>query len=135
VSDAHPEREIVGQHRALDALFAAVRESFEREGASLTRALARLEEALEVHFLQEDELYYPALWSVRPEQRGRLEACIAKHPDFRARLRDLSGRASRGEIGGAHQVFEAMAEDFRRHEVHEEQLLRDLEGELPAPHG
>jgi hemerythrin len=129
VAERRPELEIVGEHRALDALFATARESFRQEGNALVRALARLEEAMEVHFAQEEELYYPALWSVRPAHRGELEACVTKHPDFRGRLRDVQDRASRGETSGAHLVFEAMVEDFRRHEVHEEQVLRELEAE------
>jgi hypothetical protein len=93
-------------------------------------SLARLQEALEVHFLQEDELYYPAIWALRPGQRERLEACVAVHHQFRDLLRDLCGRATRGELAGALQVFEALAEDFRRHEVREEEVLHALDREL-----
>jgi hypothetical protein len=54
------------------------------------------------------------------------------HQQFRDLLRDLGGRATRGEIEGALQVFEALAEDFRRHEVREEEVLHDLDRELAA---
>ena len=126
------EREVVEQHRRLDTLFSAVRENFvaERGPAALSSSLGRLQEALEVHFLQEDELYYPAIWALRPEQKARLEACVAVHQQFRDLLRDLEGRTTRGELAGALQVFEALAEDFRRHEVREEEVLHDLDREL-----
>lgn len=129
MADEPLEREVVDQHRRLDALFAAVRESFasERGDAALSASLGRLEEALEVHFLQEDELYYPALSVLRPEQKARLQACVAAHQRLRDLLHDLGGRAARGERAGAIQAFEALAEDFRRHEVHEEEVLHDLD--------
>lgn len=128
------EREVVAEHRRLDALFAAVREAFvaRRGGAALSLAIDRLQEALEVHFLQEDELYYPSLWTLRPGQRTRLEACVSVHGQLRGLATDLGGRAARGELDGALQVFEALAEDFRRHEVREEEVLHELEGELAA---
>lgn len=129
MADEPLEREVVDQHRRLDALFAAVRESFasERGDAALSASLGRLEEALEVHFLQEDELYYPALSALRPEQKARLQACVAAHQRLRDLLHDLGGRAARGERAGAIQAFEALAEDFRRHEVREEEVLHDLD--------
>jgi iron-sulfur cluster repair protein YtfE (RIC family) len=132
MSEERLEREVIEQHRRLDELFSAVREAFvaQRGGAELSLSLARLQEALEVHFLQEDELYYPAIWTLRPEQRARLEACVAVHQKFRDLLRDLGGRATRGEFAGAIQVFEALAEDFRRHEVREEEVLHELDREV-----
>ena len=134
MGDEGLERDVIEQHRRLDALFAAVRESFaaERADAALSASLGRLEEALEVHFLQEDELYYPAIQALRPEQRARLQACIAAHQRLRDLLHDLGGRAARGERAGAIQAFEALAEDFRRHEVREEEVLHDLDRALEA---
>lgn len=132
MTDAPLEREVIEQHRRLDVLFAAVRESFvsQRGDAALSASLGRLEEALEVHFLQEDELYYPAISALRPEQKERLQTCVSAHRKLRDLLHDLGGRAARGERAGALQVFEALAEDFRRHEVREEELLHALESEL-----
>jgi hypothetical protein len=126
-------QEVVAEHRRLDALFAAVREAFvaRRDAAAVSRAIERLQEALELHFLQEDELY-PSLWALHPGGRARLEACVAEHRHLRGLTTDLGGRAVRGELAGAVQVFEALAEDFRRHEVREEEALRDLEREPAA---
>ena len=135
MTDERLEREVVEQHRRLDALFTAVRESLvaERGASALSASLGRLEEALEVHFLQEDELYYPAIGALRPEQKARLQACVAAHRHLRNQLRDLDGRAARGERAGALQVFEALAEDFRRHEVREEEVLHDLDLDRSGP--
>jgi iron-sulfur cluster repair protein YtfE (RIC family) len=132
MTDEPLEREVIEQHRRLDALFAAVRESFvaQRGDSALSASLGRLEEALEVHFLQEDALYYPAISALRPEQKARLQVCIAAHQRLRDLLHDLGGRAARGERAGALQAFEALAEDFRRHEVREEEVLHDLDRAL-----
>ena len=126
------EREVIAEHRRLDALFSAVRAGFvaKREAPELSARLRELREALEVHFRQEDELYYPVLSALRPEHRGRLEACVAVHAQFRELLSDLADRAAHGELPGAVRLFEALAEDFRRHEVREEEVLRDLGGEV-----
>jgi len=134
MAEEHLEHEVIEQHRRLDALFSAVREAFiARSGASaLSLSLTRLHEAIEVHFLQEEELYYPSIWALRPQQRARLEACVAVHQQFRELLRDLDGRATRGEVAGAAQVFEALAEDFRRHEVREEGVLHEIDHEVAA---
>jgi hypothetical protein len=85
-----------------------------------------------VHFLQEEELYYPSLWTLRPAERARLEACIAAHPRLRDLAADLAGRAAGGEVAGALQAFEALAEDFRRHEVREEAVLHELDAAIAA---
>ena len=132
MADEPLEQEVIEEHRRLDALFSAVRGVFiaKRGSRALAASLSRLHEALEVHVLQEEELYYPVLWSLRPHQKATLEACVAMHQRFRELLHDLDGRTTRGELAGAVQVFEALAEDFRRHEVREEGLLHELEREL-----
>jgi hypothetical protein len=127
------EREVVAEHRRLDGLFAAVRAGFVamRQAQELPTRLRELCEALEKHFLQEEKLHYPALTGLSSEQRARLEACVAVHAQFRESMNDLNARATGGELAGAGRVFEALAEDFRRHEVREEEVLRELGGELP----
>ena len=73
-----------------------------------------------------------AIQALRPEQKARLQACIAAHQRLRDLMHDLGGRAARGERAGAIQAFEALAEDFRRHEVREEEVLHDLDRTLDA---
>jgi hypothetical protein len=88
-----------------------------------------------VHFLQEDQLYYPSICALRPEQRAELQAVIATHQHLRDRLVDLEGLTARADYAGASRAFEALAEDFRRHEVREEELLHALERDLGAGSG
>jgi hypothetical protein len=107
-------------------MFAAVRREFARarEASATARSLALLREALEVHLLQEDELYYPAIWRLRPEQKARLQACVDADQQFRDRMREIEGHASRGDFAGVLEDFDALAEEFRRHELREEEVLR-----------
>jgi hypothetical protein len=136
MSKGRLERKVIAEHRRLDGLFSAVRAGFvaKREAPELSARLRELRDALEVHFRQEDELYYPVLCALRPELRVRLEACVAVHAQFRELLSDLAARATSGELAGAVRVFESLAEDFRRHEVREEEVLRDLGGKLQEAH-
>jgi hypothetical protein len=126
------ERQVIAEHRRLDGLFAAVRAGFvaKSEAPELSARLRELRDALEVHFRQEDELYYPILCALRPDLRVRLEACVAVHARFRELLSDLALRSAQGQLAGSIRVFETLAEDFRRHEVREEELLSELGGEL-----
>jgi iron-sulfur cluster repair protein YtfE (RIC family) len=134
MKEEHVEREVAEQHRQLERMFAATRHALAeaREASVIAGSFAPLREALEVHFLQEDDLYYPAIWRLRPEQKARLQACMDAHQQLRDRLREIEGHASRGELTGVLDVFDALAEEFRRHELREEAVLHDLERAIAA---
>jgi hypothetical protein len=76
---------IFAEHRDLNALLAEVRDSFHDRRAAAD-ALERLAGAFDVHFEQEDRLYYPAIGSLRPELQRRLHAISTGHDGFRAQL-------------------------------------------------
>jgi len=119
------------EHRDLNAILAEVRASFhDRHAAAGT--LERLAGAFDVHFEQEDRLYYPAIGSLRPELKERLRAISDGHDGFRARLEDVRSLLDGGELSAARQSFESLARAFEEHEAAEEQLLTALDRELDA---
>lgn len=129
------EREVRAEHRRLDALFEDARDAF-RAGEALDAAresFASLCDALETHFDQEDRLYYPPIWALRPESKPLLAAAVAAHEDLRARLRQIAALLEEGELAGAEGAFEELAAAFARHEQQEEQALAALDRELAPP--
>ena len=120
------------EHRDLNAILAEVRASFDdRDAAAGT--LERLADAFDVHFEQEDRLYYPAIWALRRERKDALLGFVRAHEDFRRRLEEISERLEGNSLGDAEQALEEFAQSFARHEVGEEELLRSLDAEIHAP--
>jgi hypothetical protein len=126
------QKEIAAQHRRLDDLFDGVRDALARAGLESGEALAELEDALAVHFEQEDRLYYAAIGSLRPEHRDTVERFAGDHRRFLDRLEEVALRVGSGAIGEAARAFEGFAADFAGHEAAEEALLRALQAEIDA---
>jgi hypothetical protein len=133
-ADFSLEREVRTQHRRLDALFANARDALQAGDAPVAarEALAALRGALDAHFEQEDRLYYPTIWSLRPEQKPGLLAAVDAHQDFRARLGRIEGRIDDGELEQARAGFAELAAAFARHEREEERILDALDRERAA---
>lgn len=126
------EREVARQHRELDALFVEVREAFAAPDpcGEARRVLRRLWRALDAHFLQEDELHYPAIAAVRPDSREELRALASSHDKFRQQLGTIDDHLARERLAPAQEAFADFAEGFARHEAVEESILRALDREI-----
>jgi len=133
---ASVEREVFAQHRELDSLFEEVLDSFRPEGPPETtlEALKELREALETHFDQEDRLYYPAIWALRPDLEPQLRTLVDAHGEFLAQLDRLGTLLDRGERAEASSVFDYLSAVFKRHEDAEEAALATLDREIDAAH-
>jgi hypothetical protein len=127
-------REVLAQHRRLDALFDEVQDSFRPDGPpeATLEALKELREALETHFDQEDRLYYPAIWALRPDLKPQLKTLVEAHGEFLGHLDRLENLLSRGEHSEAGSVFEYLSAVFKRHEAAEEETLATLDREIGA---
>jgi hypothetical protein len=119
--------EVAAQHRRLDGLFGELRGALGRTRDAAARAVDDLEEALAVHFVQEDGLYYPPIASLRPEHRATVQRFAADHRRFLAALHEVAGAIEHGALPAAAAAFEAFAVEFARHEEAEEALLRSLQ--------
>jgi hypothetical protein len=123
---------VLAEHRRLDVLFVEARDAFRDEEVSDSAAEAfhELREALETHFDQEDRLYYPAIWALRPDLESGLREFVAEHEKFRNHLEQIEAMLARSDFAGGGRAIEALAGDFGRHEVNEENMLRSLDRDL-----
>lgn len=120
-------------HRSLKELFGTARDLLaSSDGNVRIQAAHHLQEALEVHFAQEDSLYYPTILALRPEHRKELQACMEAHDEFRDHLDRLVESARRGSQADALRVFEELAERFDQHEAAEESVLAAIDAEASA---
>ena len=129
---------IQAEHQLIDELFDQTRDAFElaQDGAGnsggarleeLCDAVAALGEELGLHFEQEEELYFPALTSLRGEFAEELAGFEERHRRFRLSLEALAGQLERRNLDIARASFESLAESFRLHEDAEEAVLKKIE--------
>lgn len=118
------------EHQGLRELFAATRASLEAsDDEARLEAAIRLREALEVHFAQEDSLYYPTILALRPEHRKALRACTDAHEEFLDRAGRLVESVERGGRDETLRAFHELVESFGQHEATEEEVLAAIERE------
>jgi hypothetical protein len=125
-------RKVAAEHRGLDALFAEMRVVLTGAMARVRETFGRLRAAVETHFALEDQLYYPAIWVLRPEHKASLGDLVQAHTVFLDTLADIAAQLERGALEEAERTFAVFAESFVRHEEREEELLRGVEREWAA---
>jgi len=125
---------VFAQHRRLDAMFEELLAGLRSGGPpeASRGALKELRTALEAHFDQEDQLYYPTIWTLRSDLKPQLEPMVDAHRDFKAKLDRLAGLWARGGLAEGLTLFEDLATAFQRHEQDEEEILAALDLELGA---
>lgn len=127
------EQQVTAEHRKLDTLFAETRAAFRSGRDAATRnAFGQLRDALDAHFEQEDRLYYPTIWALRPDRKAPLRVFVEAHERFRARFEAIADSLQRDSLAEAERAFEEFSEAFAQHEAGEERLLRSLEAEVAA---
>ena len=125
---------IAAEHRHLSSLFEETRTALEKEDGSqrARAALARLQDGMEAHFQREESLYYPTIWTLRPDLRDSLASLVETHPHFRERLGAITGALDAASFVEAGRYLEELADLFSDHERAEELLLQSLAVELNA---
>jgi hypothetical protein len=126
------------EHRKLGDLIRRTREALTVTDGDLgdslvaaARATVReLSEALESHFEQEEYLYYPTIWALRPSFKKSLLDLIDCHPALRSLLADLAQALDEGAVTDARRRLEGLTRFFGQHEQAEEQILQALDREL-----
>ena len=128
------QRAIAAEHRLLSSLFAEAITALEKEdeGRRARTALARLHDRMEAHFQREESLYYPTIWTLRPDLRGSLAGLVETHPQFRERLDAIAAAVEATSFAEAGRDLEELADLFSDHERAEELLLQSLAVELDA---
>lgn len=94
----------------------------------------RLDESMEAHFAREESLYYPTLWTLRPQAEEPLRQLIARHDEFRTSMADLLDRIRSRDAEEARESLESFTANFAEHEAAEEKILDSLrEGNEALP--
>ena len=93
-------------------------------------AYAALAEQVDLHFEQEERLYYAPIAALRRELEPQIRAIFEAHGAFRQELALIGGQLERGDAAGARLRIAPFAEAFQRHEAREESLLEQVEAEL-----
>jgi len=124
--------QVIFEHRRLEDLFEALERAFGGDSAANGpwSAFEQLSEELQAHFEQEDQLYFPAIWALRPDLKGSLEEASRRHGWFRDQLRRIGDHLNHDDEQGAAGVFRRLDESFRVHEQFEEQILERLDADL-----
>jgi hypothetical protein len=125
-------KKIAEEHRALDRMFASAHALLEGDGPVLQArdAFEELREALDAHLSAEENLYFPTIWALRPEFKGRLRAFIRAHHHFRGLIEEIVGLMESHETEEATHVLGQLRHEFGRHEGGEEDTLRSLDEEI-----
>jgi hypothetical protein len=125
-------KQVKSEHRRLDSLFRRTRATFDVPGGQgdANEAFGRLRDAVDSHLAQEDSLYYPPIWALRPEYKDALQALVGAHDGFRRRLGEIAAHLADGALAPARAGFDAFLEEFGVHEAGEERLLAQIEREL-----
>ena len=125
------EDSITSAHRTLD-------EFLERMGGALSagdaaaarQAFARLREALEAHFEQEDHLYYPSIRTLRPEFEPSVGRFAKEHAAFRDATAAIQTLLEAGSLAETQRALERFRHAFALHEAAEEAMLQSLDQQL-----
>jgi hypothetical protein len=120
-----PGNTIQSEHQRLDVQFGEVWEAIEGEGSR--QACALLRTALEVHFGQEENLYFPTLWRLRPDCERRLKGLLSAHSGFLSQLDATIESLDQGDRERARERFEELQSGFASHEIKEELVLKSIE--------
>jgi hypothetical protein len=125
-----------GEHYRLGEMFVEVGRIFGAASAveTVREAFSILSEQLDVHFEQEERLYYASIGALRQDLKPAILTISEDHRRFRLELAAIADQLERGDVEGAAHGFEALTTGFRRHEAMEEALLRRVdEGIRQAP--
>jgi hypothetical protein len=115
---------IQAAHDQLDSFFQSTRDALDGDEAKM--ACTQLRDALETHFAQEESLYFPTLWNLRPELEQTLRGLIAGHPGFIEKI-DMTVRLIEGSAQtDARICFEDLQHQFTLHERSEEETLLSI---------
>ncbi len=125
---------VIVEHKRLRSLLGETRDALaRRDGSSAAReCVNELRAALEAHLEQEESLYYPTIWALRPSLKRPLMSLVSSHPGFRSRLDALAEALEVEDLERARAQFEELADSFDEHERAEEEMLRSLDEEISA---
>jgi iron-sulfur cluster repair protein YtfE (RIC family) len=115
---------IKAQHRRLEDLRHEVTSEISRRSVETAGvAFGRFAEALEAHFIVEEQIFFPAVHGLDGNNGEAIEALLEDHARIRRRVTELRGHFSSGNGFGCAVQLDALVGDLRVHEQEEERVM------------
>ncbi len=122
-------RQIGEQHRQLHEIYARLAAAIaagERQEAR--DAFVRYRHAVGAHFELEEDVFFPALHGLHPEERNDLEALGGDHAGLLASLQRLAPLLEASALDRFGEAFDAFRRQLTQHEKREEGLVSRVSG-------
>ena len=117
----------------LGPLVSLLVEAIATQGTSAANAALReLAEAMEAHFSVKEEVYFPLVEDLRPDQRYSVERARRVHTRVRRGLGELSRSLADGRLQEARSLLGELLAELR---AHEQEAARLIAGLRQAPLG
>ncbi len=112
------------EHSELDQLVAELRRSLAFHGsARVSQAMEEFAAELESHLSVEEEVYFPLIEQLLPDQAGGTRRARLAHVELRGDLEKMRAQIEEGDLDQARRTFEALLRRFRDHEHQEAKLI------------
>lgn len=98
--------------------------------SAASAALRELAEAMEAHFSVKEEVYFPLVEDLRPDQRNSVERARRVHTRVRRGLGELGRSLTDGRIHEARGLLGELLAELR---IHEQEAARLIAGLRQAP--
>jgi hypothetical protein len=117
----------VRERGELGPLVALLVEAVATQGPSAANAALReLAEAMEAHFTVKEEVYFPLVEDLRPDQRYSVERARGVHTRVRRGLGELSRSLNDGRLHEARSLLGDLLAELRAHEQEAARLIAGL---------
>jgi hypothetical protein len=121
------------EHSALDVMVAALVEAIDADDASAAREAAdELAHALDAHAHEEEDVYFPIIERLAPEQADAVRAARAVHVEIRADVDALRDELRGDDVQRARPALVELLDLFHGHEQAETRLIAELAERSPA---
>ena len=120
-------RQIGEQHRDLDRICLELGEALADGAVNDARdAFQRYCSAVEAHFNLEEEVFFPAIHGLHPEQGDELESLSRDHGELSKELQQMAEQMLRSGVEAFASSFQTHLQALAAHEGREEQLVSKL---------
>jgi DNA-binding FadR family transcriptional regulator len=121
------------EHSALDLMVEALVEALDGRDADAARAAAEeLTRAMATHAREEEDVYFPVIERLAPEQADSVRRARETHVELHENLDAIRSALADGDLEAARRVLTELLERFRLHEQAEARLIDWLAGGTAA---
>ncbi len=121
------------EHSALDLMVEALVEAIDGRDANAARTAAEeLSRAMDTHAEEEEDVYFPLIERLAPDQADSVRKARETHGELHADLAAIRSELGNEDMEAARRVLTELLERFRIHEQAEARLIDRLAGGAAA---